>query len=65
MIKTNTRNLAVGAVVVIDGEARIITAMTKAWKAPEWYITYIQGNNSITRNFNSNKKWDVLDLVKP
>jgi hypothetical protein len=63
MIKTTTRNLPIGGVIVIDGKQRVITAKSKAFKAPEWFITYTDGDNWITHNFNSNKKWDVLDLV--
>ena len=63
MIKTTTRNLLPGSVIVIDGQQRVITSKKKAFKAAEWFITFTDGNYEITHNYSSNKKWEVLDLV--
>jgi hypothetical protein len=60
MSKTNTRNLTIGHVVIVDGKPRKVVAKTKAFKAPEWFITFEFYNDTITRNYNSNKKWDVV-----
>jgi hypothetical protein len=60
MLKTNTRNLQIGSVVILDGKPRKIVAKSKAFKAPEWFITFDFINDTITRNYGSNKKWDVV-----
>lgn len=63
MNKVSTRNLMVGQSVVIDGKPRIITAKEKAFKAPEWFIYYTEENRVYRTPFNSNKKWEVLELA--
>jgi len=63
MITVNTRNLQVGQVVSVDGKPRKVLAKSKAWKAPEWFVTFEFYTETITRNYNSNKKWDVISKV--
>jgi hypothetical protein len=63
MTRKNTSNLLIGDVVSLDGKPRKVLAKAKAFKAPEWFITFEFYNETITRNYNSNKKWDVLPKV--
>lgn len=60
MIRKTTFQLNIGDVVSLDGKPRKVLAKSKAWKAPEWFITFEFYNETITRNYSSHKKWDVM-----
>lgn len=60
MIRKTTFQLNIGDVVSLDGKPRKVLAKSKAWKAPEWFITFEFYNETITRNYSSQKKWDVM-----
>jgi hypothetical protein len=60
MTTVNTFRLNIGSVVTVDGKPRKVVAKSKAWKAPEYLITFEFHDTTITRSYNSNKKWDVI-----
>lgn len=60
MSKKNTVSLSIGDVVSLDGKPRKVIAKSKAFKAPEWFITFEFYNETITRNYSSRKQWDVI-----
>ena len=60
MIKKTTVQLNIGDVVSLEGKPRKVLAKSKAFKSPEWFITFEFYNETIIRNYSSNKKWDVL-----
>lgn len=57
----NTRNLLVGAVVLVNGYERTIVSKEKAWKAPEWLLTLSNGHTEVRDSYHSNKKWTVRE----
>lgn len=60
MIQVNLRNVRVGSVIVIDGTPRTVIAKAKAFKAPEWAISYDDGKYEQTVYFHANKKFVVV-----
>lgn len=58
MIKKTTSFIFVGDVVVVDGKQRKVTAKSKAFKAPAYFITF--DNEINTEVFSSQKKWEVV-----
>lgn len=60
MLSTTTSKVRVGQVVSIDGKPRQIIAKRKAFKAPEYFITFIMNNQEITHVCHSNKKFMVV-----
>jgi superfamily I DNA and/or RNA helicase len=60
MLNKNTSKLSVGSVVSIDGRERKIIAKRKAFSAPEYFITFMIGNQEVTRVYHSNKKFAVV-----
>ncbi len=62
MFKT-TGNLRAGDSIVIDGEVRVIIKKEKAFKAPEYFISYAVGDYVYRPVFHSRKKWEVLEMA--
>lgn len=60
MLSTTTSKVRVGQVVSIDGKPRQIIAKQKAWKAPEYFLTFMVNGLEITRVCHSNKKFMVV-----
>ena len=60
MLKKNTSSLTVGDVVSIDGRDRKIIIKRKAFSAPEYFITFMIGEQEVTRVYHSNKKFAVV-----
>jgi len=56
----STKNLQVGNVISIDGKPREITSKEKAWKAPEYLITFMMNGQKVTRSIHSNKKFALV-----
>lgn len=60
MNKVNTAKLRVGNVIVINGEPRIIVDKSKAFSAPEYFISFYQDDLRMTEVFHANKKWELF-----
>jgi hypothetical protein len=58
MTTVNTFRLNIGSTVLVDGKERKVIAKSKAWKAPEYFVT-LDGDVDFML-VSSRKMWNVV-----
>ena len=62
--RITTKNLTIGDAVTLDSKPSKVLSIRKAWKAPEYIITFeFLGTQELTRVYHANTKWDVFTKV--
>jgi hypothetical protein len=65
MMTVTTTKLQPGDVILIDGYARTLVEISKAWKAPEYHLLLQWSSQSkVVRSYHSNKKFTITREAK-
>lgn len=64
MNAVTTKNVKVGDVLVVDGHERKVVDIYKAWKSPEYIVTFEwTDSRKVMRSYHSNCKFSVIAKV--